>query len=356
MDAAEERYGLGADRRADDCGVGLRGPAGFVPIGKRPVLVEWQGFPDDRQNTSFVERVTEALTPIGADREANCFLSVARAQRSFKAAQAMAAAGFTRCRNVADGFEGPLDHRIAIEGGSPAGKPRGYPGRRANSADVAEVRACRPRPSSWRTDEAERSTRGQVIKSAGVCNATHRTVRIVSNDIVEAGNEPEVNVAASAVATLANNVIAVNEAIAPSNGIVGPTPPPPARAWAKGNVRAGERRCAPCCGRDLATTSIRAGSASMEFENFDGRVVRATVPVKFLKNWIQSHYSDDLLQCCAEEFGGVERVEVTLRQPGMVNGRPSRGGGPRIGPQQGRIRYRARPPRPAACGAARDRP
>ena len=26
--------------------------------------------------------------------------------------------------------------------------------------------------------------------------------------------------------------------------------------------------------------------ASMEFEAFDGRVVRATVPVKFLKNWI----------------------------------------------------------------------
>ena len=35
-------------------------------IGKRPVLVEWQGFPDDRLNTAFVERVTEALTPIGA--------------------------------------------------------------------------------------------------------------------------------------------------------------------------------------------------------------------------------------------------------------------------------------------------
>jgi chromosomal replication initiator protein len=50
--------------------------------------------------------------------------------------------------------------------------------------------------------------------------------------------------------------------------------------------------------------------ASMEFENFDGRVVRASVPVKFLKNWIQSHYSDDLLQCCAAEFTGVERVDV----------------------------------------------
>ena len=63
--------------------------------------------------------------------------------------------------------------------------------------------------------------------------------------------------------------------------------------------------------------------ASMDFEAFDGRVVRATVPVKFLKNWIQSHYSDDLLECCGEEFSGVERVDVTLRQPGFSNGRAS---------------------------------
>jgi len=63
--------------------------------------------------------------------------------------------------------------------------------------------------------------------------------------------------------------------------------------------------------------------ASMEFEDFDGRVVRATVPVKFLKKWIQSHYADDLLQCCEAEFTGVERVDVALREPGMTEGRAS---------------------------------
>jgi len=62
--------------------------------------------------------------------------------------------------------------------------------------------------------------------------------------------------------------------------------------------------------------------ASMEFEGFDGQVVRASVPVKFLKKWIQSHYADDLLQCCAAEFTGVERVDVALREPGMAEGRP----------------------------------
>src|SRR4029078_6430147 len=55
--------------------------------------------------------------------------------------------------------------------------------------------------------------------------------------------------------------------------------------------------------------------ACMGFESFDGRVVHVSVPVKFLKNWIQSHYSDDLLQCCAAEFTGVERIDVALRQP-----------------------------------------
>ena len=78
-------------------------------IGKRPVLVEWQGFPDDRLNTAFVERVTEALTPIGADQRQRIVFHLSLGQRSLKAAQAMAAAGYMRCRNVADGFEGPLD-------------------------------------------------------------------------------------------------------------------------------------------------------------------------------------------------------------------------------------------------------
>ena len=96
-------------------------------IGKRPVLVEWQGFPDDRLNTAFVERVTEALAPLGADKgTANLFFICRSGQRSLKAAQAMAAAGYMRCRNVADGFEGPLDanrHRGQLGGWKAKGLP-----------------------------------------------------------------------------------------------------------------------------------------------------------------------------------------------------------------------------------------
>ena len=102
------------------------GPPLLPTIGKRPVLVEWQGFPDDRLNSAFVERLTEALTPIGADRESELLFICRSGQRSLKAAQAMAAAGYTRCRNVADGFEGPLDpnrHRGQLGGWKAKGLP-----------------------------------------------------------------------------------------------------------------------------------------------------------------------------------------------------------------------------------------
>ncbi len=89
--------------------------------------------------------------------------------------------------------------------------------------------------------------------------------------------------------------------------------------------------------------------ASMEFEDFDGRVVRATVPVKFLKNWIQNHYSDDLLQCCAEEFTGVERVDVALRQPGFAN---ARAGGMPAGALQSRGKS-GPPPEPVTAETRR---
>ncbi|MCB1515524.1 MAG: chromosomal replication initiator protein DnaA [Hyphomicrobiaceae bacterium] len=68
-------------------------------------------------------------------------------------------------------------------------------------------------------------------------------------------------------------------------------------------------------GEDIFTSWFNA----MEFESFDGATVQVSVPVKFLRNWIQSHYEDALLACCKAEFKGAERVEVLLRQPGSAN-------------------------------------
>jgi chromosomal replication initiator protein len=71
-------------------------------------------------------------------------------------------------------------------------------------------------------------------------------------------------------------------------------------------------------GDDIFTSWFNA----LEFDAFDGKTVKVSVPVKFLRNWIQSHYLDDLLTCCRAEFKTAERVEVLLRQPGGGAGRP----------------------------------
>jgi len=67
---------------------------------------------------------------------------------------------------------------------------------------------------------------------------------------------------------------------------------------------------------------------SLEFESFDGRIVKVSVPVKFVRNWIQEHYSEHLLRCSRVEFATVERVEVVWRQPGAL---PQKSGEPRSG-------------------------
>jgi chromosomal replication initiator protein len=69
-------------------------------------------------------------------------------------------------------------------------------------------------------------------------------------------------------------------------------------------------------GEDIFSSWFHA----LEFEGFDGKIVKVSVPVKFLRTWIQSHYLQDLLECCRAEFKGAERVEVMLRQPGGAAG------------------------------------
>lgn len=53
----------------------------------------------------------------------------------------------------------------------------------------------------------------------------------------------------------------------------------------------------------------------VELDSFDGSVVQVSVPTKFLRNWLQSHYSDKLLSCCTAELTGVNRLEFRVRQP-----------------------------------------
>ena len=64
-------------------------------------------------------------------------------------------------------------------------------------------------------------------------------------------------------------------------------------------------------GEDVYTSWFNA----IEFDSFENGVVAVSVPVKFLRNWIQTHYIEDLLECCQAEFKGAEKVDVKLRQP-----------------------------------------
>ena len=91
-------------------------------IGKQPLLVSWQRFPDMAVNAEFVETLRGAGLTLDA---ANLFICRSGA-RSRAAAIAMAAAGYSRCYNVAEGFEGDKDdrqHRSATGGWKSAGLP-----------------------------------------------------------------------------------------------------------------------------------------------------------------------------------------------------------------------------------------
>ena len=53
--------------------------------------------------------------------------------------------------------------------------------------------------------------------------------------------------------------------------------------------------------------------ARMDLERIQDDCVFMTVPTKFLKSWIQSHYVDRVLACWQAEAPGIKRVELSVR-------------------------------------------
>jgi rhodanese-related sulfurtransferase len=95
-------------------------------LGKRAALVEWQEFPTMQVNSNFTRQVDQLLKETDAAPDAPVLFLCRSGARSRAAAVAMTAAGRTRCFNIADGFEGPLDdkrHRGAREGWKAEGLP-----------------------------------------------------------------------------------------------------------------------------------------------------------------------------------------------------------------------------------------
>ena len=93
----------------------------------RPLLTEeWQVFPGGRQNEAFADDVAGKLRDAGVDEDAPLLFLCRSGQRSASAAAALTRKGFTRCFNVAGGFEGGLDangHRGTSGGWKVAGLP-----------------------------------------------------------------------------------------------------------------------------------------------------------------------------------------------------------------------------------------
>ncbi len=55
--------------------------------------------------------------------------------------------------------------------------------------------------------------------------------------------------------------------------------------------------------------------ARMDLESVQDESVHLSVPTRFLKSWIQTHYSDKVLSCWQAELPEVNRVDLTVRSP-----------------------------------------
>jgi rhodanese-related sulfurtransferase len=103
--------------------VGLPDPSS---IGAPLFRVEWQRFPTGQINPDFAEMLDDALQARETGRDAPIFFICRSGARSASAAAAMTAAGYSRCYNVAGGFEGRKDengHRGSVEGWKAASLP-----------------------------------------------------------------------------------------------------------------------------------------------------------------------------------------------------------------------------------------
>ncbi len=98
----------------------------LTSVQKQTILIEWLTFPENLPNAGFVEQLVQQLGKAGADKDTDIFFICRSGARSLQAALAMADAGYQRCHNVADGFEGPLDagrHRGSAAGWKASGLP-----------------------------------------------------------------------------------------------------------------------------------------------------------------------------------------------------------------------------------------
>jgi rhodanese-related sulfurtransferase len=91
-------------------------------LGKQVVRLSWQVYPKMEVDAGFAERLVAAgITP-----DHSLLFLCRSGVRSLAAARLMAARGYPRCYNIANGFEGPADgarHRGTVAGWKHDGLP-----------------------------------------------------------------------------------------------------------------------------------------------------------------------------------------------------------------------------------------
>ena len=61
--------------------------------------------------------------------------------------------------------------------------------------------------------------------------------------------------------------------------------------------------------------------ARMDLERIETITAHLSVPTRFLKSWIQSHYTDRVLACWQGEHADIQKIEVTVRSA-MIRSAP----------------------------------
>jgi len=59
--------------------------------------------------------------------------------------------------------------------------------------------------------------------------------------------------------------------------------------------------------------------AAMDLCGVEGDMVRLSVPTRFLKSWVQSHYADKLLACWKAELPSARRIDLAVRSAVLRN-------------------------------------
>ncbi|HSU74533.1 MAG TPA: rhodanese-like domain-containing protein [Terrabacter sp.] len=93
----------------------------LAEVGKQPLLIEWQTYPDGAVNERFAAQLEEA----GVAKDAPLYFLCRSGVRSVSAATTATQHGWSRSHNILHGFEGPHDdsrHRT-VAGWKVAGLP-----------------------------------------------------------------------------------------------------------------------------------------------------------------------------------------------------------------------------------------